>query len=184
MRRQISCGLTSCFAAALIVAGVLCLSATPAGAQLSGPCTGKGTQVQQGVTYDATTVNFVKIPRKGDVKWIGTTTASGKRVAVGEVDVKLPWPIGNVDIGDWGKTGVPTGSSGNSGTYHYDFSPLLAGIKVPVSGYDQEPGLPICKGDVVVELNGTSPIAWVSLAVTVFAVLGLSLAVRAKKVGP
>ena len=105
-----------------------------------------------------------------------------KRAAVGEVQVKFPWPVGDVEIGHWGKDAKLTGSNSNAGTYHYDFPSAIAGVKVLVHGRDQEPNGVLCRGSVVVQVAGVSPIAWASLALTVVMVLNLSLTIRARKV--
>jgi hypothetical protein len=169
-------------AAGLVALCSIIAASEPAGARLQGPCTGSGTLRQTGRTYDAKTVDFVKIPRTGDVDYVGTTEASGKRVAVGQVRISLPPPIGKVVLGQWGKDGKQTGSSGRRGKYHYDVTNLIAGIKFPVSGYDDEPGLPRCSGAVVVQIDGHSPLAWVSLGLSVVAIAGVALSIRPRGV--
>ena len=164
---------------------VLVGAAAPAGASLTGGCAASGTIVQTGKSYDAVTTNFAKIPRSGDVKWKASVPVPAtKRVAVGEVQVKFPWPVGDVEIGNWGKDGKQTGSNANADTYNYDFPKLIAGVKVLVHGRDQEPNGVVCRGAVVVQIQGTSPLAWISLALTVILVLNLSLTIRARKVAP
>ena len=119
--------LSGLFLSGLVVAGI----GRPAGAALTGGCTASGTQLQTGKSYDAVKVDFAKIPRTGDVKWKGSVPVPPtKRLAVGEVQVKFPWPVGDVEIGHWGKDGKKTGSNANAGTYHYDFPQLIAGVKV------------------------------------------------------
>jgi hypothetical protein len=169
----------------LLLSGfAMVIVAVPAGAKLTGGCTASGTQLQTGKSYDAVTTNFAKIPRAGDVKWKGSVPVPAtKRAAVGEVQVKFPWPVGDVEIGHWGKDGKQTGSNANADTYHYDFPRLIAGIKILVHGRDKEPSGVLCKGAVVVQIQGTSPLAWASLALTVVMVLNLSLTIRARKVG-
>jgi hypothetical protein len=163
---------------------VVVVVAAPAGASLTGGCQASGTQLQSGKSYDAVTTDFARIPRTGDVKWKGSVPVPAtKRLAVGEVQVKFPWPVGDVEIGHWGKDGKRTGSNANAGTYHYDFPVLIAGVKTLVHGRDQEPTGVLCQGSVVVQVAGTSPLAWASLALTVVMVLNLSLTIRARKVG-
>lgn len=165
----------------MVVGGV----AAPAGAALTGGCQASGTLVQTGKRYVAVTTNFAKIPRSGDVKWKGSVPVPAtKRAAVGEVQVKFPWPVGDVEIGHWGKDGKKTGSNANAGTYHYDFPSVIAGVKVVVHGRDQEPSGVLCRGSVVVQIEGTSPLAWASLALTIVMVLNLALTIRARKVTP
>jgi hypothetical protein len=172
--------------AGLVIAGLVIVgTAAPAGASLNGGCQASGTQLPSGKSYNAVTTNSATIPRSGDVKWKGSVPVPAtKRRAVGEVQVKFPWPVGDVEIGHWGKDGKQTGSNANAGTYHYNFSPLIAGVKTLVHGRDQEPTGVLCKGSIVVQIAGTSPLAWASLALTVVMVLNLALTIRARKVGP
>jgi hypothetical protein len=171
--------------ALLFTALVAVVGASPAGASLTGGCRASGTQLQTGTSYDAVTTNSVEIPRTGDIKWKGSVPVpAAKRRAVGEVQVKLPWPVGDIEIGHWGKDGKQTGSNANAGTYHYDFPPLIAGVKAVVHGRDREPNGVLCRGSVVIRIAGTSPLAWASLALTVVMVLNLSLTIRARKVKP
>ncbi len=157
--------------------------ALPANANLTGGCSATGTHQTTGKTYDAQKTNFAKLPRTGDVKWEGAVPVPpAARLAVGEVQIKFPWPVGNVEIGSWGKNGKTTSANSNSGTYRYDFPKAIAGIKVLVHGRDKEPNGVLCKGSVVVQIEGTSPLAWVSLALTFFMVMNLSLTIRARKV--
>lgn len=177
---------TSRCVGALVFGGLVLVGiATPAGASLTGGCQASGTQLQTGKSYNAVTTNSAKIPRAGDVRWKGSVPVPAtKRAAVGEVQVKFPWPVGDVEIGHWGKDGKKTGSNANTGTYHYDFPQLIAGVKAVVHGRDQEPTGVLCRGSVVVQIAGTSPLAWASLALTVVMVLNLALTIRARKVGP
>jgi hypothetical protein len=175
------------FAASAIAVGVvvaaLVATAAPAGASLTGACTAEGTVVSPGKptrTYDPKVVDKVKVPREGDVRWKAATGVRGDRTANGEVRVKFPPPIGNVTVGEWGKNGRKVGRASNSGTYHYDLPKLIAGIKVPVSGEHHEPGIN-CAGAVVISVEGHSPLAWVSLALTLVTLMNMALIMRAKR---
>ena len=88
--------------AAAIVLGVPVLFASSAGATISGPCTASGsitTGSGPGRTYRATQ-KAVVIPRKGDVHWKGAIKrGGGKRNIEGKVYIKLPPPIGKIEIG-------------------------------------------------------------------------------------
>jgi hypothetical protein len=174
-----------CLAGALgtvVLVGTLLLAAAPAGASLTGVCQASGTLVSSGTptrTYDPKTVDTATIPRTGDVQWRVAVGASGDRAANGEVGIKFPPPVGNVNLGEWGKNGKKVGRSANSGVYHYDLSSFLAGIKVPVSGEHHEAGIN-CAGQVVVQLKGRSPLVWVSLALTLVTLLNVSLVMRAR----
>ena len=155
----------------------------PAGADLVGGCAATGMQQPSGKTYDAQKINFAKIPRVGDVQWKASVPVPAtKRAAVGEVQIKFPWPVGDVDVGQWGKDGKTTALNRNQGTYHYDFPKLIAGIKILVHGRDAEPNGVTCRGSVVVQIAGTSPLAWASLALTLVMVMNLSLTIRARRI--
>ncbi|MCU1427204.1 MAG: hypothetical protein JWL83_1204 [Actinomycetia bacterium] len=176
--------VSKCACSFLVSGLVVVAAAAPAAAALTGGCSASGTQLQTGKSYNAVTTNFAKIPRAGDVKWQGAVPVPAtKRPAVGEVQVKFPFPVGDVEIGHWGKDGKQTGSNANRGTYHYDFPSLIAGVKALVHGRDKEPSGVLCQGSVVVQVEGTSPLAWASLVLTVILVLNLSLTIRARKVG-
>ena len=167
----------------LLIGGAIAAAPLPASASLVGGCTATGTQLTTGKAYDAQRVNFAKIPRHGDVKWKASVPVPAtKRAAVGEVQVKFPWPVGDVEIGHWGKNGKQTGSNRNQGVYHYNFPKVIAGIKVLVHGRDTEPNGVVCRGAVVVQIEGKSPLAWASLALTLFMVMNLSLTIRARRV--
>jgi hypothetical protein len=169
-----------------VLAGSLAVAvagAGPAGASLTGACKAQGTVVSTGTptrTYDPKVVDKATVPRKGDVHWQASTGVTGDRTATGEVRVKFPPPIGKVVVGEWGKNGKKVGRPANSGIYHYSLPSLIAGIKVPVSGEHHEPGIN-CYGAVVVSVEGHSPLAWVSLALTVVTVMNLALVMRAKR---
>ena len=167
---------------AMVGGTTLLMTAGASNAAVTGPCKGVGTIIQTNKTYDASVVNAVTIPRQGTVRYVGSTQATGKRLAVGEVQIELPPPIGKVDLGVWGHDGKRASASGKKGTYKYTFSKLLAGITVRVSGIDREPGYPNCSGYIDVTLEGRSPLAWASLAITVVALGGVSLSVRARRI--
>jgi hypothetical protein len=165
--------------------GWMLVSAAPAGASLSGKCTAEGTVFsgnppRSAGPYNPKVVDKVTVPRKGDVKWKGGTGVTGDRAARGEVRVEFPPPVGKVTVGEWGKNGKKVGRPSNSGTYHYSLPSLIAGIKIPVSGEHHEPGID-CVGAVLVTIKGRSPLAWVSLALTVATVMNMSLIMRGKR---
>lgn len=167
---------------AAVVVATLLVSASAAGASLTGACRASGTLVSSGTptrTYDPKTVSAVTVPREGDVHWQGSTGVSGDRAATGDVRIALPPPIGKATIGAWGKNGKKVGRPGDTGVYHYSLPSLLAGIKIPVTGEHHEPGIN-CAGTVVVQIKGRSPLVWVSLVLTLVTVLNLALVMRAK----
>jgi hypothetical protein len=180
---RIAATVATSLCAGAAIAGALVATASPAGASLTGACKAQGTVVSPGKptrTYDPKVVDKATVPRKGDVHWQASTGVTGDRASNGEVRVKFPPPVGKVVVGEWGKNGKKVGRPGNSGTYHYNLPSLIAGIKVPVSGEHHEPGIN-CFGAVVVSVEGHSPLAWVSLALTVFTVMNMVLVMRPKR---
>jgi hypothetical protein len=171
--------------AAGTIALVVLVFPDTAAAKLDGDCEASGTVVgdgeSAGTNYNAKTTDKATIPRAGTVAWEGTngTTSTKKRLAVGEVQVGFPPPIGKITVGDWGKDGKESSKSGNSDVYEYDLPSVLAGIDIPVSGSHTEPGIN-CSGNVVVTIDGTSPLAIASVVFTVIAVAGLYLSIQAR----
>ncbi len=166
-------------AALLVAVGIPLAAAAPAGASLTGPCTASGSIGS--TSYDPKVINDATIPRKGSVVWQGSVPGSGKRTIEGKVFVKLPPPIGEVKIGDWGG---PSDTYANRGTYKYDFPSLLVGLKVPVAGHHTDRGF-TCAGEVTVQLSGSrtsNPVLIASLVLTVISVVNVGLSVRAKRV--
>src|SRR5262245_30568263 len=137
-----------------IVVLVPVLSASSAHATIKGPCTASGKI--SATTYDASRAS-VKIPRSGDVHWKGAINngGSGKRQIEGKVYIKLPPPIGKIQVaGSWNG---PSSLYANSGTYHYDMPSVLVGPKFTVFGHHAERGTVVCTGSIDVQLSG-SPI--------------------------
>jgi hypothetical protein len=165
-----------------IVVLVPVLSASAAHATIKGPCTASG---KIGATnYDASRAS-VKIPRKGDVHWKGAINngGSGRRQIEGKVYIKLPPPIGKIQLaGSWNG---PSSSYANKGTFHYDLPSVLVGPKFTVFGHHAERGTVVCSGSIDVQLSGSpikNPALLASLVITVFAILNFFLALRAKVV--
>jgi hypothetical protein len=95
------------------------------------------------------------------------------------VNVKFPWPIGNVAISSWGKT---SDTHTNSGTYHYSVPSVLAGLKIPLTGSHTEPGV-ACAGAVLLHFKGgglSNPLAIGTFILTVISGAGLVLSFRPK----
>ena len=146
----------------------------PASASLDGPCTASGTLVETGKVYDPKQIDEATIPRTGKIAWQGATGVTEERATSGQVRVAFPPPIGEVVVGDWEDDST---SPGNDGTYTYDLPNLIAGIDIPVSGEHEEPGIQ-CSGAVVVTIDGTSPLAWGSVALTVISLVGVFLSMQ------
>lgn len=162
-----------------IVATTLMSGSRQASASLDGPCTASGTIVETGKVYDPKQIDEATIPRSGKVAWQGATGVTGERETTGQVRVAFPPPIGDVVVGDWdGESTKP----GNNGTYTYDLPSVIAGIEIPVSGSHTEPGIS-CSGAVVVTVDGTSPLAWASVALTLISIVGVFLSMQVVKGG-
>jgi hypothetical protein len=164
-------------AALFVIAFPLVLSASPAGASLSGPCEASGTI--KNVNYNPKTQDKATIPRKGEVNWTASVPGAGNRNVEGKINVKIG--PATVNVGSWGG---PSGKHRNADVYKYDFPKLLAGLKVPVTGHHSEPGIN-CSGTIVVQLEGSkwsNPILLGSIALTIVSIVNLALSVRAKRV--
>ena len=172
--------------AAAIIVAVPVLTASSAGATISGPCTASG--VIDTKSYNATQKSVV-IPRKGVVNWKGAiNTGSGNAVRdiEGKVYLKFPWPFGKTVIanGDWDG---PSSRYANSGKYDHDLPSILVGPKFTLSGHHAERGSVVCTGSVEVQLSGSkwkNPIMLGSLALTVLALANMAIVVRAKAIRP
>jgi hypothetical protein len=165
--------------ASAIVAGMATLTAAPASAELTGPCTGTGRI--NSVTYNPKVQDSVVIPRSGEVHWRGTVQGGpGRRPIQGSVKVKLPWPINEITInGSWEK---PSAKYANADVYTYDLPPVLIGPKFTVFGDHTERGA-TCAGTIDVVLAGSkwkNPALIASLLFTVLALLNMSIVLRVK----
>jgi hypothetical protein len=177
MRRLVMRRLVRIGVAALCMLVSVVAFASPAGAKLDGKCVGRGTI--DGKLYDPKVQDEATIPRKGKVLWEGSTGVAKKRRTLGEVQVDFPPPIGPVTVGEWGKDGKTSSKPGNTGTYTYDLPSLIAGVEIPVHGTHTEPGIR-CSGNITVKIDGTSPLAWGSLALTFVSITGVFFAMQAK----
>ena len=170
--------------------GAIFVTAIPAGADISGPCDGTAEWVNYSpplkVVASEIPEDVVIIPLEGDVKWTGDIfiepPPTDARETSGNVKVKVPFPVGTVQVGVWSSTGT---STGNSGTYEYEFPSLLSGFKVTVTGQHWEgdlnqSGAPTCEGEVQLALEGTNPLGFIGAGLSVVSLMGASLAVRVK----
>lgn len=165
--------------AAAIIVAIPALSASSAGATISGPCTASGTIGAK--SYNASQSSAV-IPQKGDVKWKGGVTGSGKRNIEGKVYLKLPPPFGKVILGP-GSWDGPSSRYANQGSYHYDLPSVLVGPKFTLFGHHAERGSVLCTGSMQLQISGSklkNPILIASLVLTVLAILNMSLVIRVK----
>ncbi len=167
------------------------LTALPAAATVSGPCDGSGTWANESPPLEVVASQLaegevVVIPLEGNVAWTGAIDLkpppTEARSTSGNVKVKVPFPVGTVEVGTWSTTGT---STGNSGTYEYEFPSLLSGFKVTVIGQHwegtlEQAGSPTCSGEVTLSLAGTNPIGFIAGGLTVLSIAGSYLAIRVK----
>ena len=180
---------------AALVSGIMLVGlmtmAVPASATVTGPCDGSAEWPNESppivvVASQLTPGQVVEIPLKGDVIWAGEIKLDPEpteaRDVSGNVKVKLPYPIGSVQVGNWSSSGILTK---NSGTYEYDFPSIISGFEVTVEGQHWEgtltqAGAPTCTGDVTLTIEGTNPIGFIAGGLSVVSLMGAYLAVRAK----
>jgi hypothetical protein len=167
--------------AAIIVAVLPILAATPAHAALTGPCDANGSVTGQPTPYEAKTTDRVTIPRKGDVHWQGKvdSPSTGKRQIDGFVELALPVPFGSAKLGTWGKQ---SDTYANSGDYKYDLPSVLEGFDIYLSGQHHESGVN-CAGHVTIRIAGGgigNPAAIASLVFTVVSTTLLVVSGRGK----
>jgi hypothetical protein len=165
-----------------ILLGLGFVGASPAAAQIDGPCTGSGdfedgTKDAGPFTVDGDTSDVVEVPLKDTVHWQGAIDASGERAYSGSIEVDLPWPLGEATIDTWDGT---TEETGNKGDKSYDLpSAIPRGVEFEVTGHHSEDGTVVCSGTVKVKVEGgafDSPLAPVGIGGTVVSGVGLAMA--------
>lgn len=167
----------------------LVLTAAPAAAMVTGPCDGSATWPDEKppLTVVASQLNegdVVIIPLASTVEWTGTIDIDpgDSRDVSGNVRVKVPFPVGSVQVGEWASTGTLTS---NSGSYEYEFPSILSGFKVTVEaehweGTLDQVGPPTCAGSVTLSLDGTNPIGFIAGGLSIVSIMGAYLAIRVK----
>jgi hypothetical protein len=157
--------------------------ATPADAEIDGPCSGSAEFNKGGFTVDANELapgEVVEVPVADTVHWQGAIDGvSGERDIDGSVSVDLPWPLGEATIDSWDGS---TTETGNQGVKTYDLPSLIPrGVEFEVKGQHSEDGTVVCTGTVTVKVEGSafdSPLTPVALAGTAISGVGLVLAGR------
>ena len=168
----------------------LVISAVPAGATVTGPCDGSAEWPDEKppilvVASELAPGEVVIIPLEGNVTWTGAIDIpqpSEARDVSGNVKVKLPYPIGSVQVGNWASSGTLIA---NSGTYEYEFPSILSGFEVTVEakhweGNQTQSGPPTCAGEVTLALEGTNPIGFIAGGLSIVSIMGAYLAIRVK----
>jgi len=182
---------TRALALAAFVLIALALTALPAAATVSGPCDGSAiwtdeTPPLEVVASQLSKGDVIVIPLEGNVEWTGTISIdpppTEARPTSGNVTVKVPFPVGTIQVGVWSSSGT---STGNSGTYEYEFPSILSGFKVTVVGQHwegtlEQAGPPTCSGNITLSLAGTNPVGFITGGLTVVSIMGAYLAIRVK----
>lgn len=166
-------------AAATMVIGALVSMASPAGAVLTGGCTGDGT-FAKGTTasgkgpFAAESMpasKVITVPLSDNVTWSGAVNngvPESQRKISGFVAVKLPWPFKSFDIDTWGSK--PSSKIANNGTKHYKLPSLLPRNTVfEVYGAHHDINNVDCAGFVLLKIEGSAfatPLTAIALALT------------------
>jgi hypothetical protein len=137
------------------------------------------------VASELTPGDVVIIPLEGNVTWEGSIAIpepSEARDVSGNVKIKMPYPTGLVQVGDWSSSGTLIA---NSGTYEYEFPSILSGFEVTVEAKHWEgtlvpSGAPTCAGEVTLALEGTNPLGFIAGGLTIVCIAGAYLAIRVK----
>jgi len=147
-----------------------------------GTCTATGHWVQGGFTRSSTDYkpkDVVLVPQKDTVNWDGHEF--GKPIGYfgpprpidGAVQVAVPFGV-NVTIWHWGGHQSPRYS--NEGQEAYNVPSILIGVKLKLSGYENDNGKRVCSGSVYVEVTGSkikNPIGWAGIGGSVIFAAGL-----------
>ena len=136
---------------------------------ITGPCFVSGQFVSQGTTKSSTQYSpssTVLIPKADTVNWFGNENGAklgylgpARRID-GAIQLALPLKF-NVTIWHW--SGTMSRRYSNSGQETYNLPSLLAGVKLQLSGYENENNNKTCDGSVYVKFAGSkfsNPIGW------------------------
>ncbi len=168
---------------ATFVGLLLAIAAGPAAATLErvkGDCTANGTFAPGGFRDAAS--ESITIPAEATVTYSGTvvkTPPQSPRAVDGFVRLRLPMGQ-SVTLGTWPDSGVEVNKTG---TYTYDISDWINNIPMTLYGEHYEEGELWCKGEIEILVEGDNPLAFAAVALTVVAVLGSALSIRARGVG-
>ena len=177
--------LAGAVAAAVAVGVGFVVPAAVASADVVTPantCTASGQWVQGGFTKNSTDLvpnDVVLVPQKDTVNWQGHEF--GKPIGYvgparpidGAIQLHVPFGI-NVTIWHWG--GDKSQRYSNEGQEAYNVPSLLIGVKLKLSGYENESGKRVCTGSVYVEVAGSkakNPIGWAGIGGSVIFAAGM-----------
>lgn len=184
MRRLLAKVLTTL----CIAAGGIALASGSAAADVVSPpgaCTASGHFVHAGFTKKSTgyvSSDVVVVPQKDDVRWVGHELGKPigyvgpKRPINGAIQIELPGSFG-VSIWHWGGEKSPRYS--NQGEESYSLPSILIGVRLKLTGFEEDNGKTICSGSVYVQVAGSrlkNPLGWVGLGGSVLFLAGLVFA--------
>ncbi len=171
---------------AVALATLVVLPASPASADVISPpgaCSASGRWVGP-VAFSKSTKQYgpsdvVVVPQKGTVDWEGHEM--GRPIGYvgpawpidGKVQVTVPFGI-NVTVWHWGGDKSPHYS--NMGQEHYSVPTALVGIKMKLSGYENDSARTVCSGSVYLEVAGSkakNPVGWAALFLTIVFLAGM-----------
>lgn len=180
------------FGTVVVVGGLA--TASPAGAELNGPCEAQGTIHETGLTIDPSVSDGpFEVPLEGTVDWSGQVGAGGQdtdpRSTDGAIAVIAPPLIdkladvagGLLEFRDWGDDDAVSTAEADTDTYELpSFTPR--DTEILVEGFHDDP-VGNCDGHVTVIVEGSaldSPLAVASLAGTVITGAGVVVAALAR----
>lgn len=170
---------------ALLTGAAVALPATLASADVvtpAGTCTATGHWVHAGFTRSSTQYkpnDVVLIPQKDTVNWDGHEFGKpigyfgSPRPIDGAVQVTVPFGI-KVTIWHWGGDKSPRYS--NEGQEAYNVPSALVGVKLKLSGFENDNGARVCSGSVYVEVTGSkikNPVGWAGIGGSALFAAGL-----------
>ena len=185
VRRAVAAGVASG-----IAVGALVTLAAPAGAVLSGGCTGEGTfavgsKADGKGPFAAQSIpssKVITVPLKDSVTWSGSVPVpASQRTISGFVSVKLPWPFSGFTVDSWGG---PSSKVQNNGVKDYKLPSLIPrDTEFKVYGAHHDANGVNCAGFVLVKVEGSyfdSFLTWIALAATVILLILFFLTGKAK----
>ena len=182
MTRARACYLS---AGALVIGSAVVLPMAIASADVVTPpntCTAMGTWVNGGFTKSSTQYSpndVVLVPQKDKVNWQGSEFGKPigyfgpARAIDGAIQVHVPFGF---DVSIWHWSGSHSQRYSNEGQESYNVPSVLIGVKLKLSGFENEGGKRVCAGSVYVEVAGSktkNPIGWAGIGGSALFAVGL-----------
>jgi hypothetical protein len=150
-----------------------------------GACTASGQWAHAGFTRNSTDYSpsdVVLVPQRDVVNWEGHEFGKPigyfgpARAIDGAVQLHIPFGV-NVSIWHW--SGQHSQRYSNRGQESYNLPSALIGIKLKLSGYENDDKNRVCTGSVYLEVSGSklkNPVGWAGLVGTAVFLAGLVIA--------